>query len=260
MFAITRPSALTVASCTPNHFAWRRYPVRGAALRGAKPAGARVPPRLLDHALICLAARDRRDAQAERRRLTSDAALLSSAIALPLRPRTQSRSYRAIRSRRVVSPSKHCSFELAHDHPDVLLPQVLSPVTRNRDHNAGFVAEAPMARSLATEVAEAVIQEPGCERFAGAVLIGEFSDSAASRRTAPSVSAREKPSDPGVRVRRRERYSCRFATRRRSSTNRRSSRESSALFPSAGEAATSAPSGWSPLPDDLRHAAGHWPA
>ena len=48
-------------------------------------------------------------------------------------------------------------LELAHDHPDVLLAEVLSPVARNRDHNAGFVPEAPMARSLPAEFGKAVI-------------------------------------------------------------------------------------------------------
>jgi hypothetical protein len=50
-----------------------------------------------------------------------------------------------------------CVLELADDHADVLLAQILSPVTRNRDHDAGFVAEAPMARGLAAEFGKAVI-------------------------------------------------------------------------------------------------------
>jgi hypothetical protein len=50
-----------------------------------------------------------------------------------------------------------CVLELADDHADLLLAQILSPVTRNRDHDAGFVAEAPMTRSLAAEFGEAVI-------------------------------------------------------------------------------------------------------
>jgi hypothetical protein len=50
-----------------------------------------------------------------------------------------------------------CALELAHNHADVLLAEVLSPVPRNRDHNAGFVAEAPMARCLAAEFGKAVI-------------------------------------------------------------------------------------------------------
>jgi hypothetical protein len=50
-----------------------------------------------------------------------------------------------------------CALELTHDHADVLLAEVLSPVPRNGDHNAGFVAEAPMARSLAAEFDKAVI-------------------------------------------------------------------------------------------------------
>ena len=48
-------------------------------------------------------------------------------------------------------------LELAHDHADVLLAEVLSPVPRNRNHNPGFVAEAPMARCLAAEFGKAVI-------------------------------------------------------------------------------------------------------
>jgi hypothetical protein len=67
------------------------------------------------------------------------------------------RSYRALRSRRTVSRSKPASLELAHDHADVLLAEVLSPVPGNRDHDAGFVAEAPVARSLPGEFAKAVI-------------------------------------------------------------------------------------------------------
>jgi hypothetical protein len=50
-----------------------------------------------------------------------------------------------------------CVLKLADDHADVLLAQVLSPVTGNRDHDPGFVAEAPMARSLAAEFGKAVI-------------------------------------------------------------------------------------------------------
>ena len=50
-----------------------------------------------------------------------------------------------------------CALELAHNHADVLLAEVLSPVPRNRDHNARFVAEAPMARCLAAEFGKAVI-------------------------------------------------------------------------------------------------------
>jgi len=46
---------------------------------------------------------------------------------------------------------------LAHDHADVLLAEVLSAVTGKRDHNAGFVAEAPMARRLGAEFCKAVI-------------------------------------------------------------------------------------------------------
>lgn len=48
-------------------------------------------------------------------------------------------------------------LQLAHDHADVLLAEVLSSVPRNRDHNSGFVAEAAMARSLAAESRKAVI-------------------------------------------------------------------------------------------------------
>jgi hypothetical protein len=50
-----------------------------------------------------------------------------------------------------------CGFELAHDHADVFLAEVLSPVTRNRDHDARFVAEASMARCLAAEFGKVVI-------------------------------------------------------------------------------------------------------
>jgi hypothetical protein len=50
-----------------------------------------------------------------------------------------------------------CGLELAHDHANVFLAEVLSPVPRNRDHHAGFVAEAPLARGLAFEFGKAVI-------------------------------------------------------------------------------------------------------
>jgi hypothetical protein len=50
-----------------------------------------------------------------------------------------------------------CGLELAHDHPDVLLAEVLSPVTRDRDDDTGFVAEAPMACGLAAKFGKAVI-------------------------------------------------------------------------------------------------------
>ena len=52
-----------------------------------------------------------------------------------------------------------CGLELPHDHAHVLLAEVLAPVTRNRDHDAGFVAEAPVARGLATELDKAVIDK-----------------------------------------------------------------------------------------------------
>jgi hypothetical protein len=48
-------------------------------------------------------------------------------------------------------------LELAHDHPDVLLAEVLPAMTRNRDNDAGFVAKATMARGLAAEFGEAVL-------------------------------------------------------------------------------------------------------
>ena len=48
-------------------------------------------------------------------------------------------------------------LKLAHDHADVLLAEVLFAVTRNRYDDAGLVAKAPMARSLAAEFGEAVI-------------------------------------------------------------------------------------------------------
>ena len=50
--------------------------------------------------------------------------------------------YRALRSRRTESRSKPNDFELAPDHADVLLAEGLAPVTRNRDDEAGFMAEA----------------------------------------------------------------------------------------------------------------------
>jgi hypothetical protein len=50
-----------------------------------------------------------------------------------------------------------CRLQLTHDHADVLLAEVLFAVTRNRDDDAGCVAKAPMARSLAAEFGEAVI-------------------------------------------------------------------------------------------------------
>jgi hypothetical protein len=50
-----------------------------------------------------------------------------------------------------------CRLQLAHDHADVFLAEVLSSMTRDRDHDARFVTEAPMARSFATEFCEAVI-------------------------------------------------------------------------------------------------------
>jgi len=52
---------------------------------------------------------------------------------------------------------KACRLKLAHDHADVLLAEVLSAVTRNRNDDAGFMAKAPMARSLAAELGKAVI-------------------------------------------------------------------------------------------------------
>ena len=69
-----------------------------------------------------------------------------------------------------------CGLELAHDHPEVFLVEVLFPVTRNRDHDAGFVAEAPMARSLAAEFGEAVMGDQAASEVRVTVLIGEFSD------------------------------------------------------------------------------------
>jgi hypothetical protein len=97
------------------------------------------------------------------------------AIPLPLseRGRRQSSSVEIAAHRVAVEA---CGLELAHDHADVFLAEVLSPVTRNRDHDAGLMAEAPMARSLTAEFGKAVIDQPGCERSAGNLLIGEFSD------------------------------------------------------------------------------------
>jgi hypothetical protein len=60
-----------------------------------------------------------------------------------------------------------CRLELAQDHAEVLLAEVLSPVPGNRDDDAGFVAEATMARCLAAEFGKAVIDQPGRERPAG---------------------------------------------------------------------------------------------
>jgi hypothetical protein len=51
-----------------------------------------------------------------------------------------------------------CPLELAHDYADVLLAEVLAPVTWDRDDDAGFVTEAPMARSLAAEFAKAMVK------------------------------------------------------------------------------------------------------
>jgi hypothetical protein len=48
-------------------------------------------------------------------------------------------------------------LSLAHDHTVVLLADVLFGVTWNRDDDAGFVAKAPMARSLAAEFGKALI-------------------------------------------------------------------------------------------------------
>jgi hypothetical protein len=50
-----------------------------------------------------------------------------------------------------------CGLELAHDHAYVLLAEVLSPVSGNRDHDARFVAEAAMARCLAAEFHKSMI-------------------------------------------------------------------------------------------------------
>jgi len=58
-------------------------------------------------------------------------------------------------------------LELAHDHADVLLAEVLLAVTRNRDDDTGVMAKTPMARSLAAEFSKAVIRQPGRERSSG---------------------------------------------------------------------------------------------
>jgi hypothetical protein len=50
-----------------------------------------------------------------------------------------------------------CGLEPTQDHAYVLLGEVLSPVTGNGDHDAGFVAEAPMARCLAAEFRKSMI-------------------------------------------------------------------------------------------------------
>jgi hypothetical protein len=51
-----------------------------------------------------------------------------------------------------------CGLELADDHADVFLAEVLSSVTGNGDHDSGFVAEASMARSLAAQFGKTVIE------------------------------------------------------------------------------------------------------
>lgn len=61
------------------------------------------------------------------------------------------------RSRRPRAGARSCRCALA---------EVLSPVTGNRDHDAGFMAEAPMARRFAAEFGKAVSDQPGCERSA----------------------------------------------------------------------------------------------
>lgn len=48
-------------------------------------------------------------------------------------------------------------FELAQDHPDVLLAEVLFAVTGNGYDDSGFMAKTPMARSLAAEFGKAMI-------------------------------------------------------------------------------------------------------
>ena len=48
-------------------------------------------------------------------------------------------------------------LKLPYDHADVLLAEVLFAMTRNRDDDAGLVAKAPMARSLAAEFGKAMI-------------------------------------------------------------------------------------------------------
>jgi hypothetical protein len=70
------------------------------------------------------------------------------------RGRSQSLSVEICTDRLAVEA---CGLELAHDHADVFLAEVLPSMTRNRDHHAGFVAEAPVARSLAAEFGKAVI-------------------------------------------------------------------------------------------------------
>ena len=49
-------------------------------------------------------------------------------------------------------------LELTHDHADVLLAEILLAVTRNRDDDAGWMAKAPVARSLAAKFGKAVIR------------------------------------------------------------------------------------------------------
>jgi len=50
-----------------------------------------------------------------------------------------------------------CRLKPTNDHADMLLAEVLFAVTWNRDDDAGFVAKAPMTRSLAAEFGKAVI-------------------------------------------------------------------------------------------------------
>jgi hypothetical protein len=73
------------------------------------------------------------------------------------RPRTQSPQLSSVEITAHFVAVEACGLELADDHSDVLLTEVLSPVTRNGDHDARLVAEAPMARRLAAEFGKAVI-------------------------------------------------------------------------------------------------------
>jgi hypothetical protein len=49
-------------------------------------------------------------------------------------------------------------LELAHDHADVLLAEVLLAMTGNRDDDTGFMAKTPMARGLAAEFSKPVLR------------------------------------------------------------------------------------------------------
>jgi hypothetical protein len=49
-------------------------------------------------------------------------------------------------------------LELAHDHADVLLAEVLLSVAGNRDDDTGFMAKTPVARGVAAEFGKVVLR------------------------------------------------------------------------------------------------------